>query len=98
MSAPFAVWAAVVGTAWTVFGAVMVIRYLAKLERKEIATRIAGEGGKVIWVKRLDATPSPTLFGSTSGRVTTYDVLVERGGVRRIEVWRNGVGGVARDH
>jgi hypothetical protein len=101
MSVPFAVWAAVLGSAWAAIGAAWGVRYLTGGERKEISAKIAAEGGRVIWIKRLEwSTAWPALLRTplSHGRVTTYDVLVERDGVRRIEVWRNGEGGVAKDH
>ena len=54
----------------------------------------------MLWIKRLEWSTASLLRTSllSHGRTTTYDVLVERDGVRRIEVWRNGDGGVARDH
>ena len=68
------------------------LRRLRHTDETDIKSRIAARDRvPVIWAKRLDG-----VFNNDS--VTLYNVLVEREGVRRIEVWRDGTEGLSRDH
>ena len=79
-----------------VVGAVVLVRRFTKADLADVSARIAAQGANVVWVKRLDTQKGDGLLGS--GTVTFYDVLVERDGVRRIEVWREGSDGIFKDH
>jgi hypothetical protein len=73
--------------------AVVLIRRLTKADVGHIKRRIEAKGATVVWVKRLD-----TEMGSRGdGFVTYYDALVERDGMRRIELWRDSQAGLARE-
>ena len=67
-------------------------------DKAMIARKLAATGGKPIWIKRTDAMSGPSAGGfGEAGAVTFYDVLVERDGVRRIEVWRVSLDGAFQD-
>jgi hypothetical protein len=90
--------AAVLGFAPIAFGlavgAAILIRRLTKADLADVKAKIESQGATVVWVKRLDTQGG----GRGDGRVTYYDVLVERDGVRRIEVWREDSDGIFKDH
>ena len=71
------------------------VRRLTHADEADVKRRIAADGVSVVWAKRLDTLKGAGLLNS---RVTFYDVLVERDGVRRIEVWRDGLEGLSKDH
>jgi hypothetical protein len=66
-------------------------------DRTGIREKVESEGGKVIWIKQLDSQGQFRWLAGLDG-VTNYDVLVEREGARKIEVWRCTAGGASRDH
>jgi hypothetical protein len=79
-----------------VLGAVVAFRFATKAGQKDIVRKVESEGGHVVWVKRLQ-TELEAPFNRW-GSFMLNDVLVEREGVRKIEVWRSGVRGAFRDH
>ena len=79
-------------------GIAVLIGRLTGADRKDVARRIEAQGAKVVWVKRLDSMSEKSGPFDRYGSVTFYDVLVEREGVRRIEVWRDGPDGIFKDH
>ena len=76
---------------------VMGISRLTKADEASIRRRLTEKGLTVIWAKRLDTQREAGLLGSSS-QTTYYDVLVERDGVRRVEVWRDSLDGLFLDH
>lgn len=80
------------------YGITLAIRYLTKADQADIRQKIEAQGAKVIWVKRLDGMDEKSAPFDRTVAVSIYDVLVERDGVRRIEVWRDGREGIFKDH
>jgi hypothetical protein len=79
-----------------VLGAVGGIRRLFRADETDIKRRITAKGVTVLWARRLD-TQADASF-NRNATVTYYNVLVERDGVRRIEVWRDSLDGLFPDH
>jgi hypothetical protein len=77
--------------------AVYGFRFLLGGDKTGIRTKVEANGGKVVWIKRLDSTPESPLTGALSSE-TFYNVLVEHDGLRKIEVWRCGASGAFLDH
>jgi len=77
--------------------AIVGVRRLTKADEAGVKRRIEATGVAVVWVKRLDTQSEPDPFNRHAS-TTYYDVLVERDGVRRIDVWRDGTGGFFKDH